>query len=718
MHSKQHYIKLSPLGELESFSSFLGTIYITIRYILHDPSLESKDSDFWVFSSSMRRALLTKLSSPLAKARSNGRSTNGESTTKNLPTPKGDSNASTKIPGAVSKSGDLSYTGFTGLPDSASQLCEKCAAIDWEELFGRDISREGLYLMDFDQLNKTCPLCRMVKAIVAWPKGLDLYAYNSRQAFGNPLHSQQAADTKLLGFRPKGTSEGSIPKWLFSLQKAQSEQEEFFAVRFLRSDRFDFGLAQQWLEHCLTYHVGTCSSVRNETFQALRMIDCESMPWKVVQAPRNCKYAALSYVWGSKEATHHSESREQGDVLRTLPKTITDSIAVTTALSIRYLWVDRYCIDQSDTLDKAIQIQQMDSIYAGAQVTIIAAAGKGPDHGLPGVNGTVREGAAQHAIRVGPFAIVSVPTDGKQLQRSKWATRAWTYQEGVLSKRRLIFTDKGVDYDCCGMRFIESVNMPLETDLSKVWSALRRVLLTEFPEKSPGRNPWRITDYISEFYRRELSYPGDKLNAVRGILRAFEKTDPPVHHILGIPLLSSIHIDVDAGPNRIPASTSLKLGLLWYHTSPGDRQPCFPSWTWAGWQRGTLSGSLGLDSSQYLNDATLRTSISLSNADGTTTYELQEFKEPPSGLQPRFLQIRSLVFECTIVQLPSEQRRNTFNIPVDSPYQIRFAVSEDRSTYAYSPLHLSRSTAPEEGTSFLGIIITRQSVAQSNQWRK
>ena len=69
-----------------------------------------------------------------------------------------------------------------------------------------------------------------------------------------------------------------------------------------------------------------------------------------------------------------------------LPLVISDAIEVVKRLGYRYLWIDRYCIPQNDSAVKHIQIKKMDRIYSCSILTIIAAAGDGPEYGLPGVS--------------------------------------------------------------------------------------------------------------------------------------------------------------------------------------------------------------------------------------------------------------------------------------------------------------------------------------------
>lgn len=64
---------------------------------------------------------------------------------------------------------------------------------------------------------------------------------------------------------------------------------------------------------------------------------------------------------------------------------MSDALSVTKALGYRYLWVDKFCIDQTDENAKLEQIRHMDSVYECAELTIIAAAGADGSNGLPGV---------------------------------------------------------------------------------------------------------------------------------------------------------------------------------------------------------------------------------------------------------------------------------------------------------------------------------------------
>lgn len=224
----------------------------------------------------------------------------------------------------------------------------------------------------------------------------------------------------------------------------------------------------------------------------------------------------------------------------------------------------------------------MDQIYSQAQLTIIAAA---PGDGLLGIRGSLRK--PQPALMLGDWAILSTLRHPQiSVEMSKWMTRGWTYQEGLISKRRLVFTEDQVFFECNGMSCTESISFPFNTSKSSSdFTYGDKTRLEAFEFKTPGDKPWDFMKYVAEFYRRELTFHGDALNAMEGIFRIFSQSRRPVYNYLGIPIIPNHSRDSgDDSPDSAARSAKacFVLGLCWKHEEYGTRMSLFPSWTWAG----------------------------------------------------------------------------------------------------------------------------------------
>lgn len=67
----------------------------------------------------------------------------------------------------------------------------------------------------------------------------------------------------------------------------------------------------------------------------------------------------------------------------------------------------------------------MDKLYHAASTTIIAAAGRDSQYGLPGVD--ARSRTAQNFVTMNEVIWISVPADLKSLVKSsQWHTKGWT----------------------------------------------------------------------------------------------------------------------------------------------------------------------------------------------------------------------------------------------------------------------------------------------------
>jgi hypothetical protein len=246
----------------------------------------------------------------------------------------------------------------------------------------------------------------------------------------------------------------------------------------------------------------------------------------------------------------------------------------------------------------------MELIYANAAVTIIAAAGEGPDHGLPGVAGTLRKPGP--SLKIGACHITSTLAHGKNVvPRSKWATRGWTYQEVILSKRRLIFTDHQIFWECNSMYSAEAIQIYLDDQLSV--DDQRQTLQVQedgiFSKRTPGTVNQDFLHYVAQFRKRDLTYESDSINALSGIFRAFEKGEKPMYQLMGVPVYFSDHFQDKANERKTTSRIACQgflMGLTWQHATPRrERVPMFPSWSWAGWKgRIYKNASLGLGPGQ------------------------------------------------------------------------------------------------------------------------
>lgn len=131
---------------------------------------------------------------------------------------------------------------------------------------------------------------------------------------------------------------------------------------------------------------------------------------------------------------------------------------------MQFLWIDRYCIPD-DQVAEHLQISMLDVIYESVELTIIAADGDDANSGLTGIS-EARD--RQPALRLGSWQLTSLlPDPNLAIKRSKWCTRGWTYQEGLLSRRRLYFSRGQAYLECLGSTFQESVQEPEASSLTQ-----------------------------------------------------------------------------------------------------------------------------------------------------------------------------------------------------------------------------------------------------------
>jgi hypothetical protein len=229
-------------------------------------------------------------------------------------------------------------------------------------------------------------------------------------------------------------------------------------------DNLDLNPISNWLATCdLELEHAACRATPIVWQQlpgiSLKVIDVERKC--IVEALEPCSFVALTYVWGNTIQPRFTEQTEpvlmqEGGLDRVwpyLPTTIRDAILLCQNLGERYLWVDALCIKQDSIREMKIQIQRMRQIYSAAKFTVAAVSAESADVGL--LWKTVSD-----PLSSGISTCETVEDLEVLLESAPWSSRAWCYQEKVLSHRILMFTSAGV-YMHCQRTILTSTGTPL-----------------------------------------------------------------------------------------------------------------------------------------------------------------------------------------------------------------------------------------------------------------
>jgi hypothetical protein len=373
--------------------------------------------------------------------------------------------------------------------------------------------------------------------------------------------------------------------------------------------RINYRLLKNWLSYCRSNHDDTCqpdkigADTADVYLKYFRLIDVVKK--KLVDAQPGDEYAALSYVWGKDSFLRLIRSRESdlyqegslGSQNNDVPKTIRDAMQVMEHLGLRYLWVDALCIMQDDRNEKPHVIGAMDLIYSRAELTIVAVSGTHANAGLSGIEPGVRD--------LAPFEVeASFPESSRTfrvarerpsmvIERSRWNSRGWTYQERLCSRRLLLFLEQQVIFVCGKASWCEDT--VLETDNPRVYYEEQPLANLNLPndettsfmrsvKTDKAGSPIReYAKMVTTYTSRDLTYPGDILDAFTGALTRFQRSwaakGIDVSFLFGLPTrwfhLALLWIPEDDSSDWKRRDAKCRL--------PSGLEVDFPSWSWMGW---------------------------------------------------------------------------------------------------------------------------------------
>ncbi|KAL0259690.1 hypothetical protein SLS55_005427 [Diplodia seriata] len=384
-----------------------------------------------------------------------------------------------------------------------------------------------------------CDLCCLVTAVSG--------AYGEHRKFQIQHYAGEEDDGPLSGFSIGG-HQGAINIRPFG--------HDFSSPSGTLTEEVDWDVVRRWTT--------PPNNKVPDMIPGFKLIDVEQL--RIISPKTPCAYATLSYVWGQPQPDEEDQGQKNVDdpfdlSKAILPATIQDAMAVCRNLGYRHLWVDRLCIDQDDNPHKLGQIAAMGTIYASSAITIVAASGDDARSGLAGVS---RKRPPDHmTVAWGGVLVLEwtppVPMLSQTLDRGRWNTRGWTFQEWICASHAVFFTDSGVYGELAADDGIGK----------KQWAERAR---GDAPVFDSDESPRDYFEAVEKYTRRALTYPADVLSAFVGVRQWLGPRWGEALHF-GLPveafdeavLWRPLRWD---GVPRAPAPRETELYTVW------------PSWAW------------------------------------------------------------------------------------------------------------------------------------------
>jgi hypothetical protein len=344
---------------------------------------------------------------------------------------------------------------------------------------------------------------------------------------------------------------------------------------------------QQQLQKCILEHPSCQTASDGEAYMPTRVLDIGTgddasldvslrAPVKLVETARIVSgrlYVCLSHRWGSpgenivtEKATY--EDRKGGMAFCDLGTVYQDTVHILRRMGIRYVWIDSLCIMQDVAEDWLLESKAMAKIYSHAHFTLSRqcdATKSLTEHNSPYL---VTESSVLPAV----YARAKIPHiwAWDEDQYFPLLSRGWIYQERLLSRRVVHFSDHEIIWECnelsaCQCNRATRYSTQRSSPKMDQTVALGSVDLAEKSDVAALRQRWRET--VEEYSSLQLTMPTDRLHALQGCAEQMKAKLQDLYtfgHWAG-------------GEAR---------DLLWkrhWRTKPAKRITggiCIPSWSW------------------------------------------------------------------------------------------------------------------------------------------
>ena len=256
------------------------------------------------------------------------------------------------------------------------------------------------------------------------------------------------------------------------------------------------------------------------------------------------QHICLSHCWGSyrplkleKATLEVFKSRISWN---SLPLTFQDAISFARKLGVKYIWIDSLCVIQDDRDDWERESANMAAIYHGSLLTLAATKAESSSVGM---FARIPPELEEHELILGtglngvPYSIFVRIDHGHQegsipVKKHPLLTRAWAFQERLLSSRVLHFGHfellwecaEATSCECLRSRYIpEKLFINQTVAFKRSWNFLLDNATAHTAQNKVIKKNSRVRSWhgiVQEYTNLNLSYPSDRFPALSGLAKA------------------------------------------------------------------------------------------------------------------------------------------------------------------------------------------------------
>ena len=311
------------------------------------------------------------------------------------------------------------------------------------------------------------------------------------------------------------------------------------------------------------------------------------------------RYICLSHRWiqpdtemSSTTASNYA-ARTSGTGFWDLPPSFLQAFRTAAGFGIQYIWIDSLCIIQDAPSDWEEESAEMGEYYQLAAFTIVSTLcpdDSYSEYSPPRPQHLVRLPYRDEAgMRRGYFYVYPRRSASglemkftKHIRASQILTRGWVFQEWLLSRRIICFTQSGVYTQCLCRN--DTVRNQLGEDIglnfrnrrqAAVVLSIKSSLHLELQTTENIYCGWEAV--VEQYSSLAFSYPEkDRIIALLGVAREFAAT------LSQVPCREGPEVAEDGFITGL-WKDDLHRGLLWEQVKPGihNRLANLPTWSWA-----------------------------------------------------------------------------------------------------------------------------------------